>query len=267
MNNYKKELVDYTYAFGRNLSEAYVMKKWHPTIINADLIPTDGPIILCGNHLHKHDQFPVMCATKRTIHWMAKDEYFTDIKSAPVMHMMGCIRVNRGEGKIDNSKEIAIDYLNKGSAVGIFPEGTRNVYQIALKKLSCIRNEMESIINCGFIDKIAQEKLEKLNQQYKLCLRELEQAKQIVEKKGNKVIENELLLPFKFGAISMAAHTGAKIVPFAVTGDYTEDNDNLMVRFGEAYNLSSSDYENESNVLREKVKQLLIENYDQTGYR
>lgn len=266
MKEYKKELVDYTYALGRKLSEEYVKRKWHPTIINAELIPEEGPIILCGNHLHKHDQFPVMCATKRTIHWMAKDEYFKDIKSAPIMHMMGCIRVNREEGKIDTSKQTAINYLNKGSAVGIFPEGTRNVYQIALKKLTYIKKQLYELLNDN-INSSSQKQIIELNNQYQQCLIEVEEAKKIIKSKGNVVVENELLLPFKFGAISMAAHTGAKIVPFAVTGDYTEENNNLMVRFGEAYNLNSSNYENESHILREKVKQLLIENYNQTGYR
>lgn len=31
---------------------------------------------------------------------------------------------------------------------------------------------------------------------------------------------NELLLPFKFGAAAMSARTGAKIVPYAITGEY-----------------------------------------------
>lgn len=267
MEKYKKEIVDYSYAIGRKISEIYVKRKWHPIIINAEAIPQNGPLILCGNHLHKHDQFPVMCATKRTIHWMAKDEYFKDKKSAPVMRMMGCIRVEREKGKIDTSKEIAMDYLRKGSAVGIFPEGTRNVYQIALKKLVNNEQSINALIKEKNITEEYKQKLAVLEHQHTQYLKELEEAKQTIISKGNNVVEDELLLPFKFGAISMAEHTGAQIVPFAVTGDYTENNDNLMVRFGEAYHLKTNNYHQENEELRERIKSLLIQNYKEKGYR
>lgn len=259
----KKELIDYTYAFGRWVS-AKETKKWNPQVINADVIPKNGPIILCGNHLHKNDQFPVMLATNRTIHWMAKDEYFMNPKSRFVMNVMGCIPVMRGERKSqDHSSEIAIEYLKKGDAVGLFPEGTRNVYQIAMKKLCVFKQKVK---NLG--ENLDLSQIDALKEEYHNILEEIEQAKKTIESKGNHVEEKDILLPFKYGAVHFAHKVPeAQIVPFAVTGDYKENSDNLMVRFGEPYYLESADYDIETKRLRDKVRTLVLDNYKQTGYR
>ncbi len=263
MEKEKKELVDYTYAFGRWLS-AKETRKWNPKVVHAEVIPQTGPIILCGNHLHKNDQFPVMLATKRTIHWMAKDEYFMNPKSRFVMNVMGCIPVMRGERKSqDHSSEIAIEYLKKGHAVGLFPEGTRNVYQIAIKKLYALKEQIKNATATESADYMKQ-----LMDEYQNVVEEVEQAKRTIESKGNHVEEGDILLPFKYGAVHFAHKVpDAQIVPFAVTGDYKENSDNLMVRFGEPYYLESTDYDVETKRLRDKVRTLVLDNYKQTGYR
>ena len=56
---------------------------------------------------------------------MAKIEYFESAKTKWFFKMMGCIPVNRRIHD-DNAKEKALEVLNKGLALGIFPEGTRN---------------------------------------------------------------------------------------------------------------------------------------------
>lgn len=49
---------------------------YHPKIINREVIPKDGPILIVGNHKHVYDQCLTIMATKRVIHYMAKKEYF-----------------------------------------------------------------------------------------------------------------------------------------------------------------------------------------------
>ena len=44
---------------------------YHPIIINKEVIPLKGPIIICGNHMHVYDQCPVILSTKRVIHYLA----------------------------------------------------------------------------------------------------------------------------------------------------------------------------------------------------
>ena len=64
------------YQIGRVFGTPYFKKHYNLKIINKEFIPKEGPILLCGNHLHVLDQFPVIASTSRTSHWMAKKEYF-----------------------------------------------------------------------------------------------------------------------------------------------------------------------------------------------
>ena len=97
---------------------------YHPVIINKEVIPKKGPILIVGNHKHVYDQCLTIMATKRVIHYMAKKEYF-DGKLAWFFKLVGCIPVNR-EIKDTNATNMALDVLVHGGAVGLFPEGTRN---------------------------------------------------------------------------------------------------------------------------------------------
>ena len=97
---------------------------YNPKIINKKAIPKKGSFIVCGNHKHFMDQFPVVISTTRTIHWLSKKEYF-DGKYKLFFKGVGCISVDRAkhDGK---ALSIALKYLKKNEAIGLFPEGTRN---------------------------------------------------------------------------------------------------------------------------------------------
>lgn len=98
---------------------------YNPKIYNKENLNIEGPIIIAGNHIHLMDQCNVIISTKRVINYMAKKEYFDSKKTKWFFKLVGCIPVDRGNEK-DTSKEKAIAVLNKGGAIGIFPEGTRN---------------------------------------------------------------------------------------------------------------------------------------------
>ncbi len=97
---------------------------YNPQIVNKELIPKEGAILITSNHKHLFDQCLTIMATKRVIHYMAKKEYF-DGKLAWFFKMVGCIPVNRAIHD-EAAKSAALDVLNNGGAIGIFPEGTRN---------------------------------------------------------------------------------------------------------------------------------------------
>ncbi len=56
---------------------------------------------------------------------------------------------------------------------------------------------------------------------------------------GTRNKTDAFLLPFKFGAVSMAKKTGAMVLPAAVTGDYEFRSKNLTVRFGKPFSVEN----------------------------
>jgi len=68
---------------------------------------------------------------------------------------------------------------------------------------------------------------------------------------------NELLLPFKPGAVVMAGRTGCKITPYAITGDYKFRSKNLKIVFGEPLDVSGMSVEEANCLLFQKVRELL----------
>ena len=102
-----------------------LFKLWYnPTIIGKENIPESGAIIVAGNHKHLMDQCMIIISTKRPIHYMAKCEYWKG-PFAWFFNIAGCIPVDRSR-KDENAKKKALEVLNNGYALGLFPEGTRN---------------------------------------------------------------------------------------------------------------------------------------------
>ncbi len=81
---------------------------------------------------------------------------------------------------------------------------------------------------------------------------------------GTRNKTKEFLLPFKFGAVSMAKKTNATIVPFGITGDYKFRSKNLTIRFGKPYK-TEQDLETENKKLERIVGSLMKENLKNSG--
>lgn len=69
----------------------------------------------------------------------------------------------------------------------------------------------------------------------------------------------EILLPFKVGAVVMAKRTNCKIIPYSITGDYKFRSKNLKITFGEPLDVSKMTVEDANDLLYKKVKHLLLE--------
>ena len=69
---------------------------------------------------------------------------------------------------------------------------------------------------------------------------------------------DEILLPFKYGAVVMAKRTECKIVPYAITGDYKFRSKNLKIVFDKPLDISELSIEEANQLLYDKVKELLL---------
>ena len=166
-----------------------------------DNIPSEGAVILAGNHTNNLDAAMMIGAPKRIVHMMAKKELFSSKISNYFFRSMGCISVNRSIHD-ENAKSEAIDVLKNNEVLGIFPEGTVN------------------------------KTLYKDNEQ--------------------------LLLPFKYGAVSFTKKTNAYIVPFAINGKYKIFSKDLKITFGKPYKVTG-DLESENEKLMNIVSKMILE--------
>lgn len=142
---------------------------FRPQVVGLENIPKEGPYVLASNHTKWLD--PVLLvgvAGKKQVHFLAKEEMWHDLGWI-VVKAMGCIHVNR---KIHDKDALlsAYEFLNNGSCIGIFPEGTINK-------------------------------------------------------------TDELVMPFKIGAVKMCSETGAKLVPVVITGKYKWFRKGIKIEF------------------------------------
>lgn len=77
---------------------------------------------------------------------------------------------------------------------------------------------------------------------------------------GTRNKTEEFLLPFKYGAVSMAKKTDAYLVPFGITGDYKFRSKNLTIRYGKPFKVTDLDLESANQLLYNEVKRLMEEN-------
>lgn len=112
------------YKFLKIIFKVLLTILYRPKVYGKENIPKEGPIIFAGNHVHAVDPVVVMTSTDRLVHYMAKAEIFKGLHGK-ILEAIGIIKVDRARSNPIAIKE-AIEVLNAGGSIGIFPEGTRN---------------------------------------------------------------------------------------------------------------------------------------------
>lgn len=262
------------YRFFRIIISLLLKLFYKMETIGKENIPESGPVVVCCNHTHAHDQFPLMMSTKRMVHYMAKKEYF-DSKMGWFFRSVGCIPVDRSIHD-ENAKEEALDVLEHGGIFGIFPEGTRN--QLSCKKeridelyklfnkdmpkkdfIKIIKKNRVRISQIDYLNKLKEDKIIS-NDIYKKYL--LNPDKYLKEMVNNKIIsisdyDESLLLPFKFGAVSMANKTDAYILPFASNGEYKIFGKRPKTIIGKPFKVKDGNLVEANDRLRKEIINLL----------
>jgi 1-acyl-sn-glycerol-3-phosphate acyltransferase len=88
-------------------------------------IPEQGGFVLAANHLSNLDPWPLGLPLfpKRYLRFMAKSELFW-WPLGPIISSGGAFKVRRGQRDVE-AMRTAIDLVNEGHAVVMFPHGTR----------------------------------------------------------------------------------------------------------------------------------------------
>lgn len=256
-----------------------IYKLWYnPKIIGAENIPDKGSILIVGNHIHLMDQCNVIISTKRVLHFMAKKEYF-ESKFAWFFKNVGCIPVDRSK-KDEKATNKAIEVLNNNLALGLFPEGTRNglkeekikeIYNVYLKdnlsyQEAIVKLKKNKTSQYNFLEDLLLKKIITKDEFIDNIFEIDEFLKDLIINKRITTEEyfSNLLLPFKFGAVSMASKTNSYLVPYAITGEYKFRSKNLVIRIGKSFKIGN-DLEKENQRLYEEIKKLMKENLNNNG--
>lgn len=77
---------------------------------------------------------------------------------------------------------------------------------------------------------------------------------------GTRNKTKDFLLPFKFGAVSLAKKTNAYIVPVGITGDYKFRSKNLVTRIGKPFKVNYMSLEEANDKLKKDISSLMKSN-------
>lgn len=90
----------------------------------ADRVPATGPVVLAANHASFIDPPLIGAAARRTINFLARDTLFSNPLVGAVLRSWEVVPVDRDGAGAAGLKAI-LDRLLRGSAILLFPEGTR----------------------------------------------------------------------------------------------------------------------------------------------
>ncbi|WP_298459949.1 1-acyl-sn-glycerol-3-phosphate acyltransferase [uncultured Cellulomonas sp.] len=109
-------------AWSRHIGRFLAFGVWDAEVTGADLVPSDGPVILAANHTGVVDGPLVVGVAPRGVHMMVKEAVFR-WPVGVVLRASGHIPVDGSGGRPALAAASAV--LRRGDAVGIFPEGNR----------------------------------------------------------------------------------------------------------------------------------------------
>ncbi len=94
-------------------------------VVGAKNIPVDGALLVVANHLNNADPPLLGAAIPRRIRFMAKQELFAKQPFGFFIRLFGAFPVRRFEADLQALRE-AQRLLQRGEAIGMFPEGHRS---------------------------------------------------------------------------------------------------------------------------------------------
>ncbi|MBQ7529385.1 1-acyl-sn-glycerol-3-phosphate acyltransferase, partial [bacterium] len=116
----------FAYRFVREGARIFYALLYGLKFEGQEFIPQSGGAIIVSNHTSLIDP-PLLAVAvpRRQVHFIAKKDLFEIPVIGPILGGCGCIWVDR-DSKDGASVNQAVEYLENGHVVGIFPEGTRS---------------------------------------------------------------------------------------------------------------------------------------------
>lgn len=105
-------------AIGKTLAHGV----WDARVVGAERVPTTGPVLFAANHTSVIDGPLLAGVTPRPVHILVKEEMFAG-PFAGLLRAAQQIPVDRSGGRAALTTALAV--LQRGEAVGVFPEGNR----------------------------------------------------------------------------------------------------------------------------------------------
>ena len=97
---------------------------FRPTVIGAENIPLEGPVLIAPIHRSNVDFALTLFISKRKVFFMAKDSLFRVPLLGPLITHLGAFPIHRGSADRE-SMALSEAVLRQGHALVLFPEGTR----------------------------------------------------------------------------------------------------------------------------------------------
>ena len=113
------------YPFLRKLFRGVFRVGWRWKVKGLENFPMQGPVIVVSNHVSLADPIALGAALPRPIFFMAKEELFQYPVLGNICERLGAFPVRRGQAD-RNAIRRALELLEEGNVLGLFPEGSRS---------------------------------------------------------------------------------------------------------------------------------------------
>lgn len=114
------------YRLGYLLFRGYFKLAYRWQVYGLENLPSSGPFIICSNHISWFDPPLIACSipSKLRVHFMAKQELFSNFFFRAILKALGAFPINRDGGGFAAIRT-SLKLLEEGKILGLFPEGTR----------------------------------------------------------------------------------------------------------------------------------------------
>ncbi|WP_240377092.1 lysophospholipid acyltransferase family protein [Bacillus piscicola] len=113
------------YALGKFICQVFFFLFMRVEAKGQENIPTEGPVLICSNHLSNLDPPLVGSFMKRPLNFMAKEELFGAPLLGKLLPYINAFPIKRGTGDRQALRK-GLGILKEGKVLCLFPEGTRS---------------------------------------------------------------------------------------------------------------------------------------------